>query len=76
MADSRKPDDHEKIVDRQIRSMGIIKEVVHSNSTRMLAITLLEQVSFTEFQFDDIVLCVKNAIAQGVLIGMEMEKLD
>jgi hypothetical protein len=76
MADRRIANDAEKVTDRQIRSIGVIKEVVHSEGTRMLAITLLEQVSFTDFQFDDIVVCVKNAIAQGVLIGMEMEKSE
>lgn len=65
---------YDAITDKQVRSMGIIKEVVNSIEADFLADCLLKQM--TESSFELVHLCVKNAIAQGVLIGMEMEKAE
>lgn len=65
---------YDAITDKQVRSMGIIKEVVDSREADFLADCLLRQM--VEPSFELVHLCVKNAIAQGVLIGMEMEKSD
>lgn len=76
IGDMRDPKLCEAVQDKQIRSKSMIKEVVKSSEAHFLAIALIDQISMVEFEFESFVICIKNAIAQGVLIGMEMEKND
>lgn len=76
IGDTRNPNDCLAIVDRQEKGKGIIKEVCKSQEAHFVAIALISNISMVDFEFEQFVICVKNAIAQGVLIGMEMEKSD
>jgi len=76
IGDIRDPQSCEEIADRQVRSISMIKEVCNSKEAHFVAISLIQEISIVEFEFSAFLTCIKNAIAQGVLIGMEMEKAD
>lgn len=75
IADSRNSDHCMAVADQQIKSMSMIKEVCDSPEAHFVATALMKMIpedpSIEEFR-----ICIMNAIAQGVLIGMEMEKID
>lgn len=66
----------EKIWDRQLRSKEIIQEVCTNRGTWILAQGLINNMNESNELGAEIVTLITNAIAQGVLIGMEMEKID
>lgn len=70
------PNECEAVIDRQEKGKSIIKEVCKSPEAHFVAIALMTNISMVNFEFSEFVICIKNAIAQGVLIGMEMERSD
>jgi len=68
------PEYGKKILDRQLRGAEIIVEVCTYPGTLLLVQGLINRMREDGELGEELVICVSNAVAQGVLIGMEMEK--
>lgn len=68
-------DKMEQVLERQRKRLSIIKEVCESPETLILIILLMKNANNLNSQ-EELEELLTNAIAQGVLIGMEMEKVD
>ena len=62
------------VADKQLKGASMIQEIVESQFSSLLAVGLMQKME--EESFHEFLICVKNAIAQGVLIGIEMERQD